>query len=85
MYFVYYLQSKIRPTQFYVGYTTKLDIRISDHNKGLSASTKPYRPWDLIFYEAYKDKKDAKRREKYLKTTKGRKGLKLMLRYSIPK
>lgn len=85
MYFVYYLQSKIKPTQFYVGYTTNLDKRIKEHNLGLSAATKPYLPWNLIFFEAYKDKRDAKRREKYLKTTKGRKGLKLMLRFSIAK
>jgi predicted GIY-YIG superfamily endonuclease len=34
----------------------------------------------LIFYEAYKNKYDALRREKYLKTTKGRTTLKSMLR-----
>jgi putative endonuclease len=85
MYFVYYLQSKIEPSRFYTGYTINLDKRIKQHNLGLSPSTKPYLPWNLIFYEAYTDRKDAKRREKYLKTTKGRKGLKLMLRFSITK
>ena len=85
MYFVYYLQSKNQPTHFYVGYTTNLERRFNQHNSGLSPSTKPYLPWDLIFYEAYKDQRDAERREKYLKTTKGRRGLKLMLRFSIVK
>jgi len=34
---------------------------------GKVKSTKPYRPWILIYYEAYKNKKDAAKREKELK------------------
>jgi len=33
----------------------------------------------MIFYEAYISKKDAQRREQYLKTTKGRTTIKTML------
>lgn len=53
------------------------------HNSGVVLSTKPYRSWEMIFYEAYKSMVDAKRREKYFKTTKGRKALKIMLRDSL--
>jgi putative endonuclease len=83
MFFVYILQSLKNKNQIYIGYTENLKVRLSKHNKGLVKSTKPYLPWELIFYEAYKSKKDAKRREKYFKTTKGRKAFKLMLRYSL--
>ncbi|MDP3934817.1 MAG: GIY-YIG nuclease family protein [Candidatus Giovannonibacteria bacterium] len=83
MFYVYYLNSKKYKDQYYVGYTENLKVRIEQHNKGLSASTRPYIPWELIFYEAYKSRKDAKRREMYFKTTKGRKILKLMLRDSL--
>ena len=83
MFYVYYLSSQKNKDQHYVGYTENLKLRLEQHNKGLSASTKPYRPWELIFYEAYKNKRDAKRRELYLKTTKGRKALKLMLQDSL--
>ena len=83
MFHVYYLNSKIHKEQYYVGYTENLLVRLEQHNKGLSPSTKPFIPWNLIFYEAYKNKRDAKRRELYFKTTKGRKALKLMLRYSL--
>ena len=38
------------------------------------------RPLELIFYEVYFNKKDALRREKYFKTTAGKKALKIMLR-----
>ena len=63
-----------------MGFTSDLKKRLEKHNKGLVQSTKPFLPWKVVFYEAFADKADAKRREKYLKTTKGRKALKLMLR-----
>jgi hypothetical protein len=34
---------------------------------------------DLVFYEAYLNGYDAKRRENYLKTDKGKKALQIML------
>lgn len=43
-------------------------------------STKHYAPLDLIHYDAYKNEQDAKRREDYFKTTKGKVTLKLMLK-----
>ncbi|MAG44459.1 hypothetical protein CL633_01050 [bacterium] len=48
--------------------------------RGEVVSTKPRRPLKLIFYEAYLNRKDALRREKYFKTTKGKVSLRLMLR-----
>jgi len=46
----------------------------------LRHSTNPRRPFELIFYEAYRSEYDAKRREVYLKSTRGRTTLKTMLR-----
>jgi putative endonuclease len=83
MFYVYVLKSKKKLDQLYIGYTTNLKERLKKHNEGLVQSTKPYLPWKLIFYEAYQSKKDAKRREQYFKTTKGRKALKLMLKDSL--
>jgi putative endonuclease len=57
--------------------------RFAEHQKGLSPATRPYRPFVLIFYEAYKAKSDAKRREKYLKTNQGKRALRLMLKDSL--
>ena len=34
--------------------------------------TKSYRPWTVIYNEFYKEKKDALKREGYLKSEKGR-------------
>lgn len=78
--YVYVLQSKKDQRHLYVGYTTDLRRRIEEHNHGTEFATMPYIPWELIHYEAYKNEKDAKRREKYLKTNQGGRLLKRMLK-----
>jgi predicted GIY-YIG superfamily endonuclease len=80
MLYVYYLRSVNFPDKFYVGFSSDLKGRIKKHNQGDVASTKPFKPWKLIFYESFLNRKDAIRREGYLKTTRGRRALKLMLR-----
>ena len=77
-YYVYVLKS-FNKNFLYVGVTTDLKRRLKEHNNKEELSTKYYAPLTLIFYEAYRSKKDAKRREEYLKTTKGKTTLKTML------
>ncbi len=79
MFYNYVLQG-IKNNNLYVGYTANLRKRLKEHNQGLIFSTKPYRPWKLIYYEACLDEKDAKRREHYLKTTQGQRLLKRRLK-----
>ncbi len=78
-YYVYVLENKSKH-YIYIGYSSNLRVRLEDHNKGNSKATKPYVPLRLIHYEAYRDQKDAKRREQYLKTNKGRTTLMTMLK-----
>ena len=68
---------------FYVGYTADLDRRMREHQAGQTYSTSRRQGLKLIFYEAYLSKQDALRRELYLKTSKGKKALKLMLRETL--
>jgi putative endonuclease len=82
MYYVYVLRSDL-DRKLYIGYTADLRNRMRKHNSGEVTSTKSRRPFELIFYEGYKDMKDAKRREQYFKTAKGKSSLKLMLRDSL--
>jgi len=81
MYFIYILENT--KCKLYIGFTTDLRERFKRHNNGEVKSTKPYRPWKLIFYEAYISKKDAMRREEYLKTAKGRTTIKTMLKETL--
>jgi putative endonuclease len=78
-YYVYVLESKLKEF-IYIGYSEDIVRRLKEHNSGLSKSTKPYVPLELIHYEAYQNMKDAKRREEYLKTNKGRTTLVTMLK-----
>ena len=81
-YYIYILKSKSKDF-IYVGFTQDLRRRLKEHNNKEELSTKHYAPFELIFYEAYISKRDAMRREEYLKTTKGKITLKTMLRETL--
>ena len=83
-YYVYILKS-LNHDFIYIGYTENLMQRFQEHNSGKSQSTKAYLPYELIHYEAYNNMKDAKRREEYLKTNKGKTTLKTMLKECLNK
>ncbi len=78
-YYVYILYNKSKDF-IYIGYSENLQQRFREHNSGESKSTKHYLPLELIHYEAYRNKKDVKRRELYLKTNRGRTTLITMLK-----
>ena len=66
MYYVYIIKSLIDKS-LYIGYTDDLKRRIGEHNNKENISTKSKAPWELVYYEAYKSKSDAKYRESNLK------------------
>ncbi len=78
MYYTYTLL--LKNNKIYSGSTNNLKRRINEHQLGKVRSTKDYRPLKLIFYEAFISRKDAERREKYFKSDKGKKMLKVILR-----
>ena len=61
---------------FYVGYTKNVQNRLEEHNNGRVSSTKGRRPMKLIYWEGCIDQNDATRREKYLKTSWGKRYIK---------
>lgn len=83
-YFVYILQSE-KDGRFYIGFTDDITRRPKEHNEGKSSATKPFRPYKLIYYEAFVDKRDAKSREKFLKSGWGRRSIKKMLKFYFSK
>lgn len=82
MYYVYILRSE-RDGKLYIGMTTDLRRRFSEHNAGAVTSTKPRRPFTLIYYEAHRSRGDAERRERYFKTDRGKSTLRMMLRDTL--
>ena len=71
MFYVYLLL--LNNKQIYTGFTTNLKYRIYDHKRGNVKSTVNRRPVKLIHYEVYLLEEDARRREKFLKTSDGKK------------
>jgi len=71
MFFVYLLQSQ-QDQSFYIGYTTDLERRLSEHNEGLSRYTKVKRPWKLMYSEFFDTKSEALKREIFLKKQRNR-------------
>lgn len=78
--YVYILKSLKKQGWRYIGSTSNLKQRVEEHNRKENVSTKPYAPFQLIFYEAYLHKADAIRRERYLKTNKGAQVVRQMLK-----
>jgi predicted GIY-YIG superfamily endonuclease len=72
MYYVYILQSINNPSIVYKGYTKDLKQRIKKHNKGDCIFTNKYRPWKVVCYFAFFNKKFALDFEKYLKSGSGK-------------
>ncbi|KKU77096.1 MAG: GIY-YIG nuclease superfamily protein [Parcubacteria group bacterium GW2011_GWA1_48_11b] len=71
MYYFYVLQFR-KNRKLYKGLTNDLDRRMSEHRRGDSDFTSRNGEFDLIFYEAYLNKKDAEVAEKYFKSGHGR-------------
>ena len=66
MFYVYILKSK-KDHNLYTGSTNDLRRRFKEHNDGKVFSTKTRKPFELVYYEAYKVEKDARTRESNLK------------------
>src|SRR3989338_5806271 len=71
MYYTYVLQSK-KDGKLYTGSTKNLKLRFEQHQNGEVESTKYRRPLKLIYYETCLIEDDSRRREKVLKSYRGK-------------
>ena len=79
MFYVYILFSK-KDKKFYIGFTNNLKRRIKEHYDGQVISTSKRRPLILVMYEAYILESDARARERFFKTTRGKMQLRKQLK-----
>lgn len=79
MYYFYVLKFR-QNNKLYKGLTSDLRRRIAEHKRGQSDFTQRNGEFDLIFYEAYINKKDAMEAEKYFKSGHGREVLREKLK-----
>lgn len=69
--YVYIIRS-YKDGSFYIGSTNDVNKRLKQHNHRESLSTKSKVPWGLVKVEQYDSKSLALKREKFLKTGRGR-------------
>lgn len=75
MYIVYVIHSQF-DKKFYTGFTSDVTKRLEEHNSGKVISTHKRIPFVLVYYECCLNQADAIHREKYLKTTYGKRYIK---------
>lgn len=72
MFYTYILYSR-EYNKTYVGYTSNLEGRLQAHNHPQNKGwTHKFQPWEILYFEEYATKSEAMKREKELKTGKGR-------------
>ncbi|MFI5219490.1 MAG: GIY-YIG nuclease family protein [Bacteroidia bacterium] len=72
MFTVYVLHSE-SSGKIYIGFTSDLEQRIKSHNEvDKKGWTKNFRPWKVTYTETYDSKQEAMKREKELKSSRGR-------------
>lgn len=70
-FYTYIIRSE-KSGKLYIGYTSNLRKRFKEHNDGMSRYTKGRGPFKIIYYEACLNEDDARSRELYLKSGRGR-------------
>ena len=82
MFYAYILLSG-QDKKFYIGFTKDLKRRLNQHNNKEVISTSKRGKLTLVMYEAYLLEEDAREREKFFKTTKGKMQLRKQLRHFL--
>ena len=75
IYYTYVLRS-IEFERNYIGFTSNIQTRLEQHNSGKTKSTRPYKPWEMLFHEVHNSLEKALAREKWLKSGIGREFIK---------
>ncbi len=82
--FSLYILKSLKDNKLYIGSTSDLKRRLGEHNSGKVESTKPRRPFKLVYAEAYVDENEARKREHNLKLrAKAWKQLSLRIKKSL--
>ena len=77
MQYVYILLNEAK-TKTYTGVAEDVNKRLALHNAGRVKASRPYRPYNIIHTEEFETLKDARQKEKFYKSTTGRRRIKKM-------
>jgi putative endonuclease len=68
--------------RYYIGVTDDLKWRLERHNMGWGRYTQSGLPWKIVYYESYKSKTEALKREKEIKGKKSRKYIESLISHA---
>ncbi len=71
MYYAYVIKSESSDC-YYKGHCLNLETRLRQHNSGMTKSIIPYLPFKIVYYETFQSREEAIFREKYFKSSAGR-------------
>jgi putative endonuclease len=71
-YFCYIIYSKTLD-RYYVGHTEDVDVRLIQHNSGISTFTAKAQDWVLLYRQEFETREEARKREFEIKKKKSRK------------
>ena len=77
MFYVYILLNDAE-TKTYTGVSDGVEKRLAEHNAGRVKSSRPYRPYKIVHVEQFETLKEAWQKEKFYKSTTGRRRFKEM-------
>jgi putative endonuclease len=66
-------------TRTYTGVSQNVEQRLKEHNEGHVKSSRPYRPYRIIYSKEFATLSEARREEQFYKSATGRRRLKEML------
>ncbi len=79
MFYTYIIKS-INHNYYYKGHCENIDKRLKEHNSGMTKSIQHYVPFKVVYYETFETRNEAILREKYFKSSAGRRFLKNKLK-----
>ncbi len=74
MYQVYIFLNEAK-TRTYTGVANDVNKRLAEHNSGKVKSSRPYRPYKIVYTESFATLSEARQKEKFYKSTTGRRRL----------
>ena len=78
MFYLYVLQNK-ETDRYYIGSTNNLERRLKEHQNGKTRTTRILKTNELVYFEEYQIEKEARDREKKLKSYKSKKYIKWLI------
>ena len=79
---VYIIYSK-KWNQYYVGFTTNIQVRLTYHNGCRNKSTRGGAPWELMYYKSFENEQLARKREYEIKKKKSRNYLEWLIKGGV--